>query len=252
MNILPLIESANRLERETESLKNEFPKESWRFRSLELELQSLRNLLLAEQRRQTAFKSGSGAEFRAFNRLLNRACRDGLKKGWKNENGQLYACDGYVAVRLDDPQFETPLAETRFMDFESIFKSGYDTADTEDNLPSYSDLKTYYNAFVAKVKAERTPKEIRWYKSSHNNKFPCYYHPENGPYLYVEDLLLVMEILPDAKLCFSENFPLRPAYMKGPTGTGIILPIRSTNEDGSLDKVDNDSAALREGTYFAA
>ena len=252
MNIMPLIESANRLTNETESLKNEFSKESWRFRSLELEIESIRNILLAEQRRQTAFKSGSGAEFRAFNRLLKRACREPLKKGWRNENGQVYACDGYVAVRLDHPQFDIPLAESRYMDFESIFKSGYDVATTEDNLPSYSDLKTYYNSFTAKLKTEHNPKEIHWIKSSHNNKLPCYYHPENGPYLYVEDLLLVMEILPGAKLCFSENFPLRPAYMKGPTGTGIILPIRSTNSDGSLDHVDNDSAALRDGAYFAA
>lgn len=252
MNILSLIESVNRLTHETEALKNEFPKESFRFRSLELEIESIRNLLMAEQRRQTAFKSGSGAEFRAFNRLLKRACRDGLKKGWKNENGQLFACDGFVAVRLDDPQFDTPLAETRFMDFESIFKSGYDSANTEDNLPSYQDLKTYYNAFVAKVKAEHNPKEIRLIKSLHNNKLPCYYHPENGPYLFVEDLLLVMEILPGAKLCFSENFPYRPTYMKGPTGTGIILPIRAAGNDANLIRFADDSAALRDGTYFAA
>jgi len=252
MNMLPLIESTNRLTRETEALKTEFPKESWRFRSLELEIESIRNLLLAEQRRQTAFKSGSGAEFRAFNRLLKRACRDDLKKGWKDEDGRLYACDGYVAVRLNDPQFTPPLAENRVMDFDTIIQSGYDIATTEDNLPDYTDLKTYYSAFVAKVRAEHNSKQIQWIKSSHNNKFPCYYHPENGPYLFVEDLLLVMEILPDAKLCFSENYPLRPAYMKGPSGTGIILPIRATDNNVSLIQVDNDSIALRAGTYFAA
>ena len=254
MNIKTLLESAARIAAESSSLKSELPDDIWRFRALDDEIESLRNMLLAEQRRQESVKSGSNSAYRACLKLLKRACRPDLEKAWRNEANQLCACDGYVAIRLNAPKFSVPTHDPGkcVLDIDSLIDGANKAAAVTDNLPSISDLKTYYNSFVAGFKAAHSPKECTYIKHTHNNKYPCIYLPENGPYLYVEDLLLVLDMLPGAELHFVEGFPLRTAVLKSPEGDALVLPIRPNPESEYVIEADTNSPALRSGKLFCA
>ena len=254
MNIKTLIESAARIAAESSSLKSELPDDFWRFRALDNEIESLRNMLLAEQRRQESVKSGSNSAYRACLKLLKRAARPDLEKAWKNEADQLCACDGYVGIRLNAPKFSVPTNESgrRTLDLDSLIDGAKKTATAVDNLPSISDLKTYYNSFVAGFKADHSASESKMIKHIHNGKFPCFYRPENGPYLYVEDLLLVLDILPDAELHYAEGFSLRTAVLKSPEGEALVLPIRPNPESEYVMEADTNSPSLRTGKMFCA
>ena len=252
MNTNILLESAARIAAETSSLKSELADDSWRFRSLEFEIESLRNLLLAEQRRQESVKSGSNSAYRACLKLLKRAAKPALEKAWENPEGKICACDGYVAIRLNNPKYTIPMSEKCELDLDSIFIGSEKAVTAQDNLPSISDLKTYYNAFVAGFKASHSAAAIKNIKNCYNGKFPCFYRPENGPYLYVEDLLLVLDILPDAELHYSESQQLRAAVMKSPEGEALILPIRPNPESEFILESDTNSPSLRTGKMYCA
>ena len=254
MNIKTLIESAARIAAESSSLKSELPDDFWRFRALDDEIESLRNMLLAEQRRQESVKSGSNSAYRACLKLLKRACCPDLEKAWKNEADQLCACDGYVAIRLNAPKFSVPTSESgrRTLDLDSLIDGANKAATVIDKLPGISDLKTYYNSFVAGFKADHSASESKMIKQIHNGKFPCFYRPENGPYLYLEDLLLVLDILPDAELHYAEGFQLRTAVLKSPEGEALVLPIRPNPESEFILESDTNSPSLRTGKMYCA
>ena len=255
MNITSLLESVNRMDSETAHILDVLGEnESYLFRGLFTEIESIRKSLMDEQRRLDASRAGYNAEYKAACRLLKQACRDDLKRAWKNKDGQICACDGFVGIRLTDPKYDLPLADTdkQVIDLDSLISSAVKGISTDaENLPDAAALKTYHKVISAEYKAKCNAKELRYLKDANNGYLPIWYRFEaNGAYVNLEYLLLVLEIIPDAKF-YTRESAVSAIYAKGENAEAIVLPVRASETAESTIRANEDSAALRAGTYFS-
>ena len=253
MNVTSLLESVNRMNSETAHILDVLGEnESYLFRGLTAEIESIRKSLMEEQRRLDASRAGYNAEYKAACRLLKQACRDDLKRAWKNEKGQICACDGFVGIRLTDPKYDLPLADKQVFDLDSLVDgAAKGITSEEENMPDAAALKTYYKVISAEYKAKCNAKELRYLKDANNGYLPIRYKFEsNGAYVNLEYLLLVMEIIPDAKF-YTQKSTVSVIYAKGENTEAIVLPVRASETAESTIRANEDSAALRAGTYFS-
>ena len=121
---------------------------------------------------------------------MKQACRDGLKRAWKNKDGQICACDGFVGIRLTDPKYDLPLADKQVIDLDSLVDgAAKGITSEEENMPDAAALKTYYKVIAAEYKAKCNAKELRYLKDANNGYLPIWYRFEsNGAYANLENL----------------------------------------------------------------
>ena len=253
MNITSLLESVNRMDSETAHILDVLGEnERYLFRGLTTELESMRKSLIGEQHRIDASRAGYSSEYKAACRLLKGAVRDDLKNAWKNEKGQICACDGFTGIRLTDPKYALPLADKQLINLDKLIDdAAIAAANVEENAPDYATLKTYYKTISAEFKARFATKSLNTIKDAYNGHLPIFYKFEsNGAYVLIEYLLTAMEIVLDGKIHTSKS-AVQPVYLKGETAEAIALPIRVNIKDEFVKRADEDSAALRAGTYFS-
>ena len=253
MNVTSLLESVNRMDSETAHILDVLGEnESYLFRGLTAEIESIRKSLMDEQRRLDASRAGYNAEYKAACRLLKQASNDSMKRAWKNEKGQICACDGFVGIRLTDPKFDLPLSDKKVFDLDKIIDStAKGIASEEENMPDAAALKTYHKVILAEYKAKYNSKRLKYLKDCNNGYLPIYYKFEsNGAYVNLEYLLLIMEIIPDGKF-YTQTSAVSALYAKGENAEAIVLPVRASETAESTIRADADSAALRAGTYFS-
>lgn len=253
MDITKLIESTSRMNDEVNHILDVLGEnERYLFRGLTTELESMRKSLIGEQHRIDASRAGYSSEYKAACRLLKGAVRDDLKNAWKNKDGQICACDGFVGIRLTDPKYDLPLADKQVIDLDSIVDgAAKGITSEEENMPDAAALKTYYKVISAEYKAKCNVKELRYLKDANNGYLPIWYRFEsNGAYVNLEYLLLVLEIIPDAKF-YTQKSAVSAIYAKGENAEAIVLPVRASETAESTIRANEDSAALRAGTYFS-
>lgn len=253
MNITALLESVNRMNDETAHIIEALGEnETYLFRGLSAEIESIRKSLMDEQRRLDASRVGYNAEYKAACRLLKQASNDSMKRAWKNEKGQICVCDGFIGIRLTDPKFDLPLSDKKVFDLDKIIDStAKGITSEEENMPDAAALKTYYKVISAEYKAKCNAKELRYLKDANNGYLPIWYRFDtNGAYVNLEYLLLVLEIIPDAKF-YTQKSTVSAIYAKGENAEAIVLPVRASETAESTIRADADSAALRAGTYFS-
>jgi len=253
MNISSMIESINRIDSETSDAINKLDENTrFLFNKLLAEIESFKKALINEQFRQNASRAGYNTEYKAACRLLKNAARDDLHLAWKNEKGQVCACDGFTGIRLTEPKYALPLLDHQAIDLDALFdKTISGISAEEENMPDYSALKTYFKTVTAEFKAKHSSKTLSAIKSCHNGLLPIYYRFEtNGAYVSVEYLLTAIEIVPDAKL-FTTPSAFTPVYLKGENAEAIVLPVRVNADSEYSSRANADSAALRSGTYFS-
>lgn len=253
MDITKLIEFTSRMDSEVAYILHVLKDENrdYLFRNLTVEIESMRKSLISEQHRIDASRAGYSSEYKAACRLLKGAIRDDLKNAWKNEKGQICACDGFTGIRLTDPKYALPLADKQLINLDKLMDDAAIAAvNAEENMPDYAALKTYYKTITADYKARYTAKSLNAIKDANSGHLPILYKFEsNGAYVLIEYLLTAMEIVPDGKFYTSKS-TVHPVYIKGESAEAMVLPIRVNIKNEPTTRADEDSAALRAGTYF--
>lgn len=144
----------------------------------------LANLILdvkADMEMEFAKKNGAGEKLKCAKNILKRGeIRPVLKYAYTDESGIQTLCDGYCLVRLKEPLDlpELPSNET-YINYKAIMPK--QIKPTTLNLPSISELKTYYKL----KKAEKL-------------EVICWEFGEGLPLVDAEFLIDVMTLVPNA------------------------------------------------------
>lgn len=249
MKIEKLIESVNRISDEEQKIREHFDENCHIFFfDIETEIITLKNVLMNEQRRQEAVKSGSNDIYKAFCRILKDATKDALQYAWKDSEDRLCACNGFVAIRLKNAKFSLPMAEKPAINLDTLFANKDNASRVHDETtPDVADLKAYQKNIIAEYKAKYSAKGIK----AMPDGIPHYYKFESGPAVNTKYLIDVLDIIPNAVFEWSASHPLAAIYASGEAGEALVMPCKINNEV-ILDRTTRDSAALRNGNYFAA
>lgn len=155
-------------------------------------------------------KSKGGTAYSAFKRIIKSVpdFRKDYQGVWYDADGRQCVCDGYHAIRLNNPVegFET----VKGMELDKVFPQDHELVQALP-MPTPGELK------INKKKYES------WRGA------PCYYDfGEDLPRVNANYLKNIMDCLPDAKAYVTDHPLTGPIVFKSEKGDALLLPVRKS------------------------
>lgn len=174
----------------------------------------------ADEKTESAKRTGTGDAKKALEKILKNAPQDFLKKA-RTVNGRQIVCDGFTLCALDQPVELSPefVQDVNDGRLDGIMKTVLDAA-RENNgdalrVPDAATLKLH----IKNAKAE---------KKTRKDKTPVIYDFGDGlPAVNAEYLANVISIYGDAvQLVASSRGIYQPIYIKSDRGDGALMPCK--------------------------
>ena len=174
----------------------------------------------ADEKTESAKRTGTGAAKKALEKILKNAPQDFLKKA-RTVNGRQIVCDGFTLCALDQPVELSPEFVQDVNDgradgiINRVLPAARENNGDALRVPDAATLRLY----IKNNKAE---------KKTRKDKTPVKYDFGDGlPAVNAEYLANIIDIYGDAvQLIASSRGPLNAVYIKSERGEGVIMPIR--------------------------
>ena len=198
-----------------------------------LDLEELKSKLESDIALETCRSAGTLSQLRAVKRILKTAVRPEVQ-GAAMQSGRQCVCDGFRAVRLNQPLPLDPVEnEASFIDLDKVILPDRYTRPVE--LPQLRDLK-------AALKISRAS----WTGRSRDYKPYPWFLGSDLPAVNPQFLVDMLEALPGAR-CFADpndTGRICPLYFAADAGDGILLPV---NPRGLKKYLNAPDAGTRKG-----
>lgn len=209
-------------------------------------LGALAHQLEEDATKEAAKKGGRGGQYRALGRVVSSAIDNqpgcpGLHGTVQTASGARAVCDGYRAVRISNPDTQTPRPipeNVEPMDLDAVFSGVDNRTDARPaGLPDAAALRVQLEAGRAEFRA-RTGKP--------GTKYKALWAISAGPvtiYANAQFLLDMLEALPGAE-CSAGGQPYAPLYFIAPDGDGLLLPVNRSQAQNLpiINRINTDRA----------